>query len=194
MKMLKPGVSSRLILVFFHSTNGERGGDRDLALDLLVVEVGDGVALIHASKPVGGPGGVQECRRRATSCRSRRVRSDRRSECPCLRKLSLWMLPSHELDADDPEPVCRTWNAQLKPVHRGRPAPRSGKPLGILRERRKTLQSLDRSTDRTPESGTSHGRGGPALRSSYFPCGCRPASTAWASEFASVSNSTGGGV
>ncbi len=33
---------------------GQRGGDGDLALDLLVVEVGDGGALVHARQPVGG--------------------------------------------------------------------------------------------------------------------------------------------
>ena len=33
---------------------GQRGGDGDLALDLFVVEVGDGVALIDAGEAVGG--------------------------------------------------------------------------------------------------------------------------------------------
>ena len=54
MKMLKPGVSIRLIFFLFHSAAAIAGGDGDLALDLLLVEIGDGVALVDAGQAVGG--------------------------------------------------------------------------------------------------------------------------------------------
>ncbi len=39
---------------------GHAGGDGDLALDLLVVEIGDGIAFVDAGEAVGGAGGVEE--------------------------------------------------------------------------------------------------------------------------------------
>ena len=47
-------------LGLFPLRHGDGGRDRDFALDFLLVEIGDRIALIHAEQAVGGAGGEEQ--------------------------------------------------------------------------------------------------------------------------------------
>ena len=61
-KLAKPGVSMKLILVFLPFGVGEAGGERVLAGDLFVVEVGDGGAVVDPADAIDGAGGEEQGR------------------------------------------------------------------------------------------------------------------------------------
>ena len=92
-KILKPGVSIRLIFFLAHSAKASAGGDGDLALDLFVVEIGDGVAFIDARQAVGGAGGVKKPGGQGRFAASDRGRSGQCFGCLYLRILSLGFTP-----------------------------------------------------------------------------------------------------
>ncbi len=89
MKILKPGVSIRLIFFLFHSAAATRRGNGDLARDLFVVEVGDGVAFIDARQAIGRAARQTGTPPPGTSCRSVRGPPEPRSGYRWFRKLSL---------------------------------------------------------------------------------------------------------
>ena len=60
MKNIEAGRVEQIDFLLGPFGESDAGGDGDLALDLFVVEVGDGVAFVDAGEAVGGAGGVEK--------------------------------------------------------------------------------------------------------------------------------------
>ena len=73
-KNIKAGSIEQIDFLLGPLGESDAGGNGDFALDLFVVEVGDGVAFVDASEAVGGAGGVEETRRSGSFCHCDRDR------------------------------------------------------------------------------------------------------------------------